>query len=296
MDFRPVDRSHVKKARSLALRGLLNYQPFIFDDSLAVGAGLSIVAGYLQDTPLVYCPDVRAGEVDAEYLKRTIVRPEQKADFFAANERMRRFYDGTIDQVTAALGTMEGMSILDVGCNSGYFPIAFARRGASKVVGLDRVDYGGTIKLLNQLCGTHVEFRLWSYDGAVEATERFDLVTSIAVLVHLSDPLQHLAWLGSSARKALFVFTPCHDEDNYSIRFHAVNRYYQDRFPYCFDVCTLSRKLLRLAFERMGFTKMVEIETPAESMSAQWSRAHLGLLGIRENAPDSSAAGRAEIG
>ena len=40
MDFRPIDRAHVKEAGQLALRGLLNYQPYIFDGSLAVGAGL----------------------------------------------------------------------------------------------------------------------------------------------------------------------------------------------------------------------------------------------------------------
>ena len=106
---------------------------------------------------------------------------------------MRRFYDGTIDQISSALGTVNGMSMLDAGCNSGYFPIAFARRGASKVVGVDRVDYTSTINLLNKLSHTSVEFRHWSYDGGIEATERFDFVTSVAVLVHLSDSLQHLA-------------------------------------------------------------------------------------------------------
>lgn len=296
MDFRPIDRAHVKEARQLALRGLLNYQPYIFDDSLAVGAGLSIVAGHLHDTPLVYCPDVKPEEVDADYLRRTFVRPEQKTEFFSANERMRRFYDGTIDQICSALGTPTGKSVLDVGCNSGYFPIAFARRGAAKVVGLDRVDYSSTINLLNKLSQTNVEFRHWSYDGNIDATEQFDLVMSVAVLVHLSDPLQHLAWLGATAQTALFVFTTCHDDDDYSIKYRAVNQYYKDRFPYCFDVCTLSRKLLRLSLERMGFTKIIEIATPADSMSESWGRLHFSALGMRENRHDFLSGDRAKIG
>jgi hypothetical protein len=127
-----------------------------------------------------------------------------------------------------------------------------------------------------------MQFRPWSYDGRIEAAEQFDLVISIAMIVHLSDPLHHLAWLGSSTRKALLVFTPCHREDEYSIKFHTVNRYYRDPFPYCFDVCTLSRRLLRRSLEEMGFTRIVEMKMADDSMPSDWARAHLGLLAIRE--------------
>ena len=284
MDLRSLisSESQLERARKLALSGLLNYQPFIFSDRLAVGSGLSIAAGHNADVPSIYCPDIKPEGASAERLARELAPAERKQDFFDANERMRRFYDGMIARVIAELGSVRGLSVLDVGCNTGYFPISFARHGA-RGFGIDRVDYSDTIALLNSLCGTKVEFRLSSYDGSVRASERFDLVVSIAVLVHLSDPLHHLAWLGSSAAKALLVFTPCHDDDDYSIRYHTVNRYYRDRFPYCFDVTTVSKNLLRLAFEQMGFTKVVEIEPVEGSMPQHWSKQHLCLLGIREN-------------
>jgi SAM-dependent methyltransferase len=283
----------IVQARKLAMRGQLNYQPYIFSEDLAVGSGLSIVAGHSKDVPSIYCPELKAEGPSADYLARELVRPEQKTEFFAANERMRRFYDGVVDQIAASLGTVKGLSVLDVGCNTGYFPVSFARRGAARAVGFDRVDYSDAVALLNGLCGTNVEFRPWSYDGSIKAEERFDLVLSVAVLVHLSDPLQHLAWLGSSAAKALFVFTPCRDDDDYSIRFHTVNRYYADQFPYCFDVTTLSKKLLRLSLEQMGFTKIVEIEVVEDSMPPAWSRVHLGLLGIRETVAAPPVSGNA---
>jgi SAM-dependent methyltransferase len=283
LDLRPVDSGRLERARRLALRGLLNYQPYIFDDTLAVGSGLSIAAGHRHDVPSIYCPNIEKGEASPDFIAREVARSEQHAVFFDANERMRRFYDGIIDQTVKFLGSVNGMSVLDVGCNAGYFSISFARRGASRVLGLDRVDYAETIALLNSLCKTSTQFRLWSYDGKIDAEERFDLVISIAMLVHLSDPLQHLAWLGASARKALLVFTPCHDDDEYSIKFHTVNRYYHDRFPYCFDVSTLSKKLLRLSLEQMGFTRIIDLKIVENSMPAHWANVHLGLLGIRES-------------
>lgn len=292
MDLRRAIRSprQIESAKHLALRGLLNYQPFIFADHLAVGSGLSVAAGFTHNPPSVYCPDAMAMADTNDYAASALAKPEQREEFFDANERMRRYYDSMVDQVVGGVGSLNGLSVLDVGCNSGYFPLAFAKRGAAKVVGLDRVDYSETITLLNSICGTDIAFRTWSYDGSVAASEQFDLVTSIAVLVHLSDPLHHLAWLGSSARKALFVFTPAHADDDYSIRFHTVNRYYTDRFPYCFDVSTISRKLLRLAFEQMGFTKVIEFQMPDNAMPAHWGRDHLGLLGLRETEAAGPAA------
>ena len=222
---------------------------------------------------------------------------------------MRRFYDGMVDQIAAAVGPLDDMSVLDVGCNTGYFPLAFARRGARQTKGIDRIDYSATVALLNDICGTSVQFGNWDYDGELTSLEQHDLVLSIAVLVHLSEPLRHLAWLGSSARKALMVFTPAHaaadyvarvqsglsakntgkiptppsDPPDYSIRYHAANRYYVDaKFPHCFDITTLSEPLLRFAFERMGFTRIIEITAARESMPPEWADAHIGLLGIRE--------------
>jgi len=321
MDLRPLIKSarQIEDARRLALRGLLSYQPYIFSDSFATGAGLSILAGHLKDPPAVYCPDATADDTDPTFFAREFAKEEQRKEFFSANEAMRRFYDGMVDQIAAALGPLEDISVLDVGCNTGYFPLAFARRGARHAKGIDRIDYSPTVSLLNDICGTSVQFAPWNYDGSLAAFEQHDLVLSIAVLVHLSEPLRHLAWLGSSARKALMVFTPSHGAakwveshagtrpdtqpgfgstarealgtstalpatPDYSIKYHAVNRYYVDaQFPNCFDITTLSEPLLRLAFEKMGFSRIVEITAARDTMPPDWADVHLGLLGIRED-------------
>ncbi len=308
MDLRPLitSKSQIEEAQRLALRGLLSYQPYIFSNTFATGAGLSILAGHSRNPPAIYCADATANDTDPAFFAREFAKEEQREEFFAANEAMRRFYDGMVDQIAAAVGPIEEMSVLDVGCNTGYFPLAFARRGARQAKGIDRIDYSPTVSLLNEICGTSVQFGLWKYDDALAAFEQHDLVLSIAVLVHMSEPLRHLAWLGSNARKALMVFTPCHDASgsqahsstkkpglgvagradtpDYSIQFHSVNRYYEDaRFPHCFDTTTLSEPLLRLAFKKMGFTRVIEITAARDTMPPRWVGEHLGLLGIRED-------------
>jgi hypothetical protein len=269
--------AHVDRAKQLAMRGLFNYQPFRLSDGFYCGAGLSIVQGFRADPPTVYCPSLDPAM--SEYAASALAKPSDTDEFLRTNEALAAFYDDVIRQITAHLGGIAGLSVLDVGCNAGYFPISFSRAGAAQCVGYDRIDYAETLALLNEICGTRAKFQVWDYKGELEAREQHDLVLSVAVLVHLSEPLRHLAWLGSAAKKALFVLTPCHTDDDLSIRYHTVNRYYSNNFPNCFDVTTLSRKLLYLAFEQMGFAKVVELST--KPMSQNWQDTHLALLGIR---------------
>lgn len=140
MDLRSLIKSagQIEDARRLALRGLLSYQPYIFSDTFATGAGLSILAGHLKDPPAVYCSDATADDTDPAFFAREFAKEEQRKEFFSANEAMRRFYDGMVDQIAAALGPLDDISVLDVGCNTGYFPLAFARRGARQAKGIDQ--------------------------------------------------------------------------------------------------------------------------------------------------------------
>ena len=53
-----------------------------------------------------------------------------------------------------------------------------------------------------------------------------------------------------------------------------MNRYYDDaKFPHCFDITTLSEPLLRLAFERMGFTRIIEITAARDTCRPLGGRA-----------------------
>lgn len=318
MDLRAHRRSpaHVGRAVDLVGRGLLCYQPFIFSDDFETGAGLEFVSAEFDG--MVYMANPPQRYLDSPEIRRFLIDPAKREQFSDGNRRLRALYESFIDAVEAKLGPASGYSFAEVGCCSGYFPVSFARRGSPRAVGFDRVDYAPSFDLLNSILGTKARFVHRPYRVAGEVARgrlkwlralrrefgtlvqsmrhpwlgigggpgRFDVVFSIAVLVHLSDPLEHLAYLGQMARKALLVWTSTLDDENaMTIRYEASNRYYrEDRFPYCFDVVKMSPALLRRSLELMGFTEIHPIANRPDGMPDDFFRVHRGYLAIRPQA------------
>lgn len=288
MDLRPYSptRAQLELAADLACRGLLCYQPFIFSEDLQTGAGYEFAKG-AEGAGLVYCanpPEQFRGNASVE---RHLIDPAIRGDFAAFNQRLRVLYDTMIDMVGEHVGPIPGLTMADVGCCSGYFPVSFAKRGAKKAVGFDLVDYTPTFGLLNDILGTKAEFRHKGYSGAkqgVDEAEQFDVVFSIAVLVHLSDPLHHLAFLGRMAKKAIVVWTSTSKdpEEDLAIRYKSINRYYEHaQFPFCFDFIQISPGLLRRSLELMGFTEIYPIPNRPEGMPPGFFSWHRGYVAVR---------------
>ena len=86
---------------------------------------------------------------------------------------------------------LSGKSVLDIGCNAGFYSVEMKRRGAARVLGIDADErYLEQARLVSDALGfQNVEFRrLDVYDvGAIG--ERFDLVVFMGVLYHLRHPL-----------------------------------------------------------------------------------------------------------
>jgi tRNA (mo5U34)-methyltransferase len=85
---------------------------------------------------------------------------------------------------------LSGCSVLDIGCNGGFYSIEMKRRGASRVLGIDHdEDYLAQARFAAEVSGLDIEFaQLSVYDvGAIG--ERFDLVLFLGVLYHLRHPL-----------------------------------------------------------------------------------------------------------
>jgi tRNA (mo5U34)-methyltransferase len=86
---------------------------------------------------------------------------------------------------------LSGKTVLDIGCNAGFYAIEMARRGAARVVGIDHDPaYLAQARFAAELLGfSRIEFRqLSTYDvGALG--ERFDVVLFLGVLYHLRHPL-----------------------------------------------------------------------------------------------------------
>jgi tRNA (mo5U34)-methyltransferase len=86
---------------------------------------------------------------------------------------------------------MSGKSVLDIGCNAGFYSVEMKRRGAARVLGIDADErYLDQARLATQALGfADVEFRNLSVYDVARLGERFDLVIFMGVLYHLRHPL-----------------------------------------------------------------------------------------------------------
>ncbi len=102
---------------------------------------------------------------------------------------------------------LTGKSVLDIGCNGGFYSIEMKRRGAARVLGIDfDEDYLAQARFAAEVTGQDIEFRKLSvYDvGALE--ERFDIVLFMGVLYHLRHPLLALDLIHEHVARDLLVF------------------------------------------------------------------------------------------
>lgn len=109
------------------------------------------------------------------------------------------------DAVPADLG---GKSVLDIGCNAGFYAIEMMRRGAARVVGIDSDDrYLAQARLASATLGfSDIEFRKLDVYQVGALGERFDLVVFMGVLYHLRHPLLALDLIREHVADDLLLF------------------------------------------------------------------------------------------
>jgi tRNA (mo5U34)-methyltransferase len=102
---------------------------------------------------------------------------------------------------------LEGKSVLDIGCNAGFYSIEMKRRGAGRVLGLDTEPmYLGQARFAAEVLGMEIEFRQLSVYELPELGEKFDLVIFMGVLYHLRHPLLALDLIRQHVAKDLLLF------------------------------------------------------------------------------------------
>ena len=85
---------------------------------------------------------------------------------------------------------LTGKSVLDIGCNAGFYSLEMKRRGASRVVGIDSDKrYLTQARLAAEVLRFDIEFRQLSIWDIALLHEKFDLVIFMGVLYHLRHPL-----------------------------------------------------------------------------------------------------------
>jgi SAM-dependent methyltransferase len=256
MDLR---QSSLSKEQISTAASVLNYQPFIISDELQTGAAYSWAYGR---DPRIAPTLVFKKSIDNQIW-------DQVTD---SNGRLRKMYDDFILEITSRYPSG---TFLDVACNNGYFPAAAAKLGMRRTKGIDLGgQYRDSLNFLNEILGTRAEFEQVNYDPLVHASrlsEKFDVVSAVAIMCHLPDPMNFLAYLGSLANEAIFFMGQVIDTDAFIVSHwkpHGELGRGELPFPYRFnDNSRLSRGLLFHGFEQMGFKNILELPWRKEWLS-----------------------------
>ncbi|MFL6215617.1 MAG: TIGR04290 family methyltransferase [Blastocatellia bacterium] len=114
--------------------------------------------------------------------------------------KWRRFAHAIPDDLT-------GKSVLDIGCNAGFYSLEMKRRGAERVVGVDFDEqYLAQARFAAEVAGVEIEFKKLSVYDVHRLGERFDVVIFMGVLYHLRHPLLALDLIHEHVARDLLIF------------------------------------------------------------------------------------------
>jgi tRNA (mo5U34)-methyltransferase len=120
------------------------------------------------------------------------------------NVKWRRFQHAIPADLT-------GKTVLDIGCNAGFYSIEMKRRGAERVLGIDFDErYLDQARFAAEVKGHEIEFRLLSVYDVAALGERFDVVLFMGVLYHLRHPLLALDLIHDHVAADLLVYQSMH--------------------------------------------------------------------------------------
>ena len=149
---------------------------------------------------------------------------------------------------------LRGKTVLDIGCNAGFYSIEMKRRGADRVLGIDFDDrYLAQAHFAAKTVGLNIEFQKLSVYDVHELGEQFDIVLFLGVFYHLRHPLLALDLIHEHVARDLFIFQSLQRGSD------AVEKVEDDYGFWDTD-----------AFEQQGFPKMFFIEKRYASDPTNW--------------------------
>jgi len=102
---------------------------------------------------------------------------------------------------------LSGKTVLDIGCNAGFYSLEMKRRGAARVLGIDTDEhYLRQARFAAQIEGAEIEFRRLPVWDVAAIAEKFDLVIFMGVLYHLRHPLLALDLIHEHVARDLLLF------------------------------------------------------------------------------------------
>jgi len=116
------------------------------------------------------------------------------------NIKFKNFADAIPQDLT-------GKSVLDIGCNAGFYSLEMKRRGSARVLGIDSDEvYLEQARYAAAVLGAEIEFRNLSVYDVASLGEKFDIVIFMGVFYHLRHPLLALDILYDTVVKDMLIF------------------------------------------------------------------------------------------
>jgi len=149
---------------------------------------------------------------------------------------------------------LTGKTVLDIGCNAGFYSIEMKRRGAARVLGIDSDErYLAQARYAAEVLGADIEFQNMSVYDIGKLGEKFDVVIFMGVLYHLRHPLLALDLLYDTVVKDMLIFQSMQRGSN------EVDSLQPDYDFWVEDI-----------FEKEGFPKMYFIEKRYSNDPTNW--------------------------
>jgi tRNA (mo5U34)-methyltransferase len=149
---------------------------------------------------------------------------------------------------------LHGRTVLDIGCNGGFYSIEMKRRGAERVLGIDHDEqYLAQARFAAQVLDLDIEFERTSVYELPLRGERFDLVLFMGVFYHLRYPLLALDLLRQYVAKDWFIFQSM-------LRGSRTVAELEDDYPFC----------ERAMFDKPGFPKLHFVENSYSQDPTNW--------------------------
>ncbi len=102
---------------------------------------------------------------------------------------------------------LRGKTVLDIGCNAGFYSIEMKRRGAERVLAIDSDErYLAQARYAAEVLKVDIQFKNMSVYDVASLGEKFDIVIFMGVFYHLRHPLLALDLLYESVVKDVLIF------------------------------------------------------------------------------------------
>jgi tRNA (mo5U34)-methyltransferase len=174
---------------------------------------------------------------------------------------------------------LAGKSVLDVGCNAGFYTVQAKQMNAGHVLGVDSQRlHIRQARFVSRVLGLDIEYRRMSvYDLSPAGTGKFDITLALGLIYHCKHPLLALQKLFQVTREQLIlesaVLAPAHPFESFQeelggldCRFHALA--YVENDPACkeavYNWFVPSVDCLAAMMKDVGFTGVVVISSEGE--------------------------------